>query len=65
MSMPCCAARSAPSTSICGYVREVIGRAPGVQTLAAMNMLMLPDRQIFICDTYVNRQPEPRARSPR
>jgi len=28
-------------------------------TLAAMNMLMLPNRQIFICDTYVNRQPRP------
>jgi malate dehydrogenase (oxaloacetate-decarboxylating)(NADP+) len=42
-----------------GYVREVIGRRRGVATLAAMNMLMLPNRQIFICDTYVNRQPSP------
>jgi malate dehydrogenase (oxaloacetate-decarboxylating)(NADP+) len=42
-----------------GYVREVIGRRRGVLTLAAMNMLMLPNRQIFICDTYVNRQPTP------
>jgi malate dehydrogenase (oxaloacetate-decarboxylating)(NADP+) len=42
-----------------GYVREVIGRRPGVHTLAAMNMLMLPNRQIFICDTYVNRNPRP------
>src|SRR6476646_7237854 len=25
----------------------------------SMNMLMLPNRQIFICDTYVNRQPRP------
>jgi malate dehydrogenase (oxaloacetate-decarboxylating)(NADP+) len=40
------------------YVREAIGRRPGVLTLAAMNMLMLPDRQLFICDTYVNRQPK-------
>ena len=24
-----------------------------------MNMLMLPSRQIFICDTYVNRNPPP------
>jgi malate dehydrogenase (oxaloacetate-decarboxylating)(NADP+) len=39
------------------YVREVIGKRPGVLTLAAMNMLMLPDRQLFICDTYVNRHP--------
>jgi malate dehydrogenase (oxaloacetate-decarboxylating)(NADP+) len=39
------------------FVREVIGRRTGVLTLAAMNMLMLPDRQLFICDTYVNRHP--------
>ena len=42
-----------------GYLRDVIGQRPGVLTLAAMNMLMLPDRQIFICDTYVNRNPRP------
>jgi len=41
------------------YVRDVIGQRHGVLTLAAMNMLMLPNRQIFICDTYVNRQPRP------
>jgi malate dehydrogenase (oxaloacetate-decarboxylating)(NADP+) len=41
------------------YVREVIGRRRGVLTLAAMNMLMLPSRQIFICDTYVNHRPRP------
>ncbi len=40
-----------------GYVRNVIGLREGVTTLAALNMLMLPDRQLFICDTYVNRQP--------
>jgi len=39
------------------FVRDVIGLRPGVKTLAAMNMLMLPDRQIFICDTQVNRKP--------
>ena len=42
-----------------GYVREVIGQRPGVLTLAAMNMLMLPNRQVFICDTYVNHKPRP------
>jgi len=41
------------------YVRDVIGQREGVLTLAAMNMLMLPNRQIFICDTYVNHQPRP------
>ena len=39
------------------YVRQAIGERPGVHTLAAMNMLMLPDRQLFICDTYVNTHP--------
>jgi malate dehydrogenase (oxaloacetate-decarboxylating)(NADP+) len=39
------------------YVRDAIGLRPGVKTLAAMNMLMLPGRQIFICDTYVNQDP--------
>ncbi|RTL62321.1 MAG: NADP-dependent malic enzyme [Hyphomicrobiales bacterium] len=39
------------------YIEEVIGKRPGVLTLAAMNMLMLPERQIFICDTYVNQKP--------
>jgi len=39
------------------FVREVIGCRPDVRTLAAMNMLMLPDRQLFICDTQVNRTP--------
>jgi malate dehydrogenase (oxaloacetate-decarboxylating)(NADP+) len=38
-------------------VREVIGQRPGSQTLAAMQMLMLPGRQLFICDTHVNRDP--------
>jgi len=39
------------------YIRQTIGMREGVRTLATMNMLMLPDRQLFICDTYVNRQP--------
>ncbi len=38
-------------------VRDVIGQRPGVTTLAAMNLLMLPNRQLFICDTYVNEHP--------
>jgi malate dehydrogenase (oxaloacetate-decarboxylating)(NADP+) len=42
-----------------GYIDDVIGRRPGVRTLAAMNMLMLPNRQVFICDTYVNHHPRP------
>jgi malate dehydrogenase (oxaloacetate-decarboxylating)(NADP+) len=39
------------------YVRNVIGLQPGATTLAAMQMLMLPNRQLFICDTHVNLDP--------
>jgi malate dehydrogenase (oxaloacetate-decarboxylating)(NADP+) len=39
------------------YVRRVIGLRPGTQTLANMQMLILPDRQLFICDTNVNVDP--------
>ncbi len=40
-----------------GIVRDVIGPRPGVTTLAAMNLLMMTGRQLFICDTYVNEHP--------
>ncbi len=43
-----------------GPVREVIGLKPGNPTFAVMQMLILPGRQLFICDTHVN--PDPTAR---
>ena len=39
------------------YVRQVIGLRDGVHTLGTMNMLIIGGRQLFICDTYVNRDP--------
>ncbi|MEW9898414.1 NADP-dependent malic enzyme [Chitinivorax sp. PXF-14] len=39
------------------YVRQVIGPQPGVNTFGAMQMLMLPERVLFICDTHVNHEP--------
>ena len=39
------------------YVRRVIGLRPGVKTFATMQMLLLPERQLFICDTHVNLDP--------
>ena len=36
---------------------NVIGRKPGVKRFAAMNLLILPKRTLFICDTYVNQDP--------
>jgi malate dehydrogenase (oxaloacetate-decarboxylating)(NADP+) len=41
------------------YVAEVIGRRPGVDNFHAMNMLILPNRTVFIGDTYVNYDPTP------
>jgi malate dehydrogenase (oxaloacetate-decarboxylating)(NADP+) len=41
------------------YVKQVIGRRPGVENMYAMNVLMLPKRTVFICDTYVNQDPTP------
>jgi malate dehydrogenase (oxaloacetate-decarboxylating)(NADP+) len=39
------------------YVRTVIGLRPGVHVFAAMQLLILPNRQLFICDTHVNADP--------
>ena len=38
-------------------VDEVIGRRPGVNVYAAMNILLLPKHTLFICDTHVNVDP--------
>jgi malate dehydrogenase (oxaloacetate-decarboxylating)(NADP+) len=40
-----------------GVISQVIGRRPGVKTLAAMNHLMLPGHSLFICDTQINEDP--------
>ena len=39
------------------YVDQVIGRRAGAKHYYAMNLLMLPKRTVFICDTYVNENP--------
>jgi malate dehydrogenase (oxaloacetate-decarboxylating)(NADP+) len=39
------------------YIRQVIGLREGAKTLAVMQMLILPGRQLFICDTHINRDP--------
>jgi malate dehydrogenase (oxaloacetate-decarboxylating)(NADP+) len=39
------------------FIDDVIGLSPGVKNYAAMNMLLLPNRTVFICDTYVNYDP--------
>jgi malate dehydrogenase (oxaloacetate-decarboxylating)(NADP+) len=40
------------------YVDQVIGLAAGVRHYAAMNVLVLPNRAVFICDTYVTPDPD-------
>jgi malate dehydrogenase (oxaloacetate-decarboxylating)(NADP+) len=59
--------RDAADGMICGvfgthdlhlkYIDHVIGRRPGVSNYYAMNLLLLPGRTVFICDTYVNFDP--------
>lgn len=39
------------------YVENVIGLAPGVRKLYAMSLLVLPDRTVFIADTYITYDP--------
>tara|TARA_B110000483_G_scaffold218564_1_gene272012 strand:+ start:410 stop:2683 length:2274 start_codon:yes stop_codon:yes gene_type:complete len=39
------------------YINDVIGLRSGASRFAAMNVLILPGRTLFICDTYVNINP--------
>ena len=39
------------------HVRDVIGLKPRAHCFAAMNLLLLPHHTLFICDTYVNEEP--------
>jgi len=39
------------------YVQRVIGLRKGAGVFASMQMLILPNRQLFICDTNVNLDP--------
>jgi malate dehydrogenase (oxaloacetate-decarboxylating)(NADP+) len=46
-----------PTSKHIASVSEVVGTRPGVRTLAVMQMLMLDQHQLFICDTHVNQNP--------
>jgi malate dehydrogenase (oxaloacetate-decarboxylating)(NADP+) len=41
------------------YINQVIGLQPGVHTYACMNVLVLPERQLFLVDTHINYDPNP------
>jgi malate dehydrogenase (oxaloacetate-decarboxylating)(NADP+) len=51
-----CGTWSTPLTHL-NYVDQVIGHRKGVSTYAAMNGLILPDRQVFLVDTHINYDP--------
>jgi malate dehydrogenase (oxaloacetate-decarboxylating)(NADP+) len=40
------------------HVEDVIGLKPRAHCFAAMNLLLLPRHTLFICDTYVNEDPD-------
>jgi malate dehydrogenase (oxaloacetate-decarboxylating)(NADP+) len=39
------------------YISRAVGLAPDASIFAAMQMLVLPSRQLFFCDTHVNEDP--------
>src|SRR3569833_1841097 len=39
------------------YIDQVLGRHDGANVYAAMNGLILPDRQVVLVDTHVNENP--------
>jgi malate dehydrogenase (oxaloacetate-decarboxylating)(NADP+) len=38
-------------------VRDVIGLRPGAHCFATMNLLLLPNHTLFLCDTYITQNP--------
>jgi len=48
---------SGPYANHLRYIANVIGLSPGVSNFYALNMLILPNRTVFIGDTYVNYDP--------
>jgi malate dehydrogenase (oxaloacetate-decarboxylating)(NADP+) len=40
-----------------GYIDQIIGKRPGVNTYACMNGLVLPGRQVMLVDTHINYDP--------
>jgi malate dehydrogenase (oxaloacetate-decarboxylating)(NADP+) len=39
------------------YVADIVGHQEGASLYAAMNLLLLPQQPIFICDTHINPDP--------
>lgn len=52
-----CGTFGAPSLHL-NYINHVLGKRAGVNVYAAMNVLILPDRQIALVDTHINENPD-------
>ena len=39
------------------YIQDTIGLRAGANTFAAMNLLLLPQQPVFLCDTHINYDP--------
>ncbi|MCT9627655.1 NADP-dependent malic enzyme, partial [Pseudarthrobacter equi] len=42
------------------YIDQVLGKREGVNVYAAMNAVILPNRQLVMVDTHVNENPNAR-----
>ncbi len=51
-----CGTWSTPNVHL-RYIDEVVGHRSGISTYACMNLLLLPERQVFIVDTHINVNP--------
>src|SRR3546814_5917024 len=40
------------------FIDQVLGKAPGAKTYAAMNILLLAERVVALADTHVNDNPD-------
>ncbi|RTZ40725.1 NADP-dependent malic enzyme [Candidimonas sp. SYP-B2681] len=40
------------------FIDEIIGKAPGAKTYAAMNILLLAERTVALADTHINDNPD-------
>ncbi len=52
-----CGASSGRYAEILRHIQEVIGLRAGAKTFAAMNLLLLPQQPVFLCDTHINDDP--------
>ncbi len=52
-----CGASSGRYAENLRHIQEVIGLQAGAKTFAAMNLLLLPQQPVFLCDTHINDDP--------